>query len=86
MSGKARVLSFLQDYPAQWHYGRDIAIEANVSRGTIYIILGVLEEEGKVQRRLETVAHPDGRLPRPQYRITRAGLLATPPIGGEAFA
>jgi DNA-binding transcriptional ArsR family regulator len=87
MNSKAKVLAFLQAHPSGWHYGLDIARGAKVSRATIYLHLGSLEDESKVERRLESPVYQHvNRLPRPLFRITREGLRE--PIGdhGEAIA
>jgi DNA-binding PadR family transcriptional regulator len=73
-AARTRVLRFLQHHPHAWHYGLDIAEEAHVSRASIYIYLGSLEEDGFVDRRHEPGPVPHGGMPRTQYRITRSGM------------
>jgi PadR family transcriptional regulator, regulatory protein PadR len=68
-----QVLGLLRDAPAGM-YGLEIVEASNgrVKRGTIYVILGRLEEKGFVEARTKRTPGQPG-LPRPVYRITGLG-------------
>lgn len=86
MRGIDKVLRFLQDNPSDWWYGRDIAKHAGVARSGVYIYLSTLEDQGKVQRRLEPQACSPECMRRTQYRITREGLREPVGIAGLSGA
>jgi hypothetical protein len=50
MTTKERLLDYLRAHP-EWHYGLDLVKALGISRATIYIYLGGLEETGLVERR-----------------------------------
>ena len=67
-----RVLrAFLED-PADPRYGYDLMKAAGLKSGTLYPLLGRLEEERLVTSAWETPQH-DGQRPRKYYRLTAKG-------------
>lgn len=72
MSERDRLLEYLQD-----NHGLDLCKAVKISRGSIYVHLGALEDEGLVDRKQDPVGS-DGRVPRPMYRASRSGGL---PLG-----
>jgi len=67
-----RVLrAFLVD-PASPRYGYDLMKAAGLTSGTLYPLLGRLEEEKLVTSAWETPQH-DGQRPRKYYRLTADG-------------
>ena len=58
-----------------WLYGKELAERAHVGRGTVYVYLERLEDQGLIESREEPPkAH--GMLARRVYRITSRGLRA----------
>jgi PadR family transcriptional regulator, regulatory protein PadR len=67
-----RVLrAFLED-PAAPRYGYDLMKAAGLTSGTLYPLLGRLEDEKLVTSAWETPQH-DGQRPRKYYRLTADG-------------
>ena len=67
-----RVLrAFLED-PAKPRYGYDLMRAAGLKSGTLYPLLGRLEEEKLVTSAWE-IPQQDGQRPRKYYRLTAAG-------------
>lgn len=64
---RAAVLAWLKANPG-WHYAPEIRQALHIDRGTIYIVLGDLEDEGVVDTRFLPQLYSD--LPRTQYRAT----------------
>jgi PadR family transcriptional regulator, regulatory protein PadR len=74
-----RVMQLLQDAP-KGLYGLQIVERSNgaIKRGSVYVLLGRLEEKGFIDvTRTQEANHPG--LPRPHYRLNAAGarVLAT---------
>lgn len=67
------VLSLLRDEP-QGMYGLEMvnASDGRLARGTVYVLLGRLEEKGYVHSRVAKKADHPG-LPRPRYTLTAPG-------------
>lgn len=59
------ILAWLRGNPG-WHYASDIAKGCFVSRSSIYVHLGRLEERGKIRRDYEQTDRPG--MPRTMYR------------------
>lgn len=59
-------------------YGLQLVRESGgaLKTGSIYVLLGRLEDKGLVQSRREDQNHLGGLIPRVLYRITPAGLTA----------
>jgi DNA-binding PadR family transcriptional regulator len=74
------VLGILRDHPAGM-YGLEMigASDGSLKRGTIYVLLGRMEDKGYVKSKVDKQASHPG-LPRPRYTLTALGqraLLAT---------
>src|SRR5579871_6097843 len=67
-----RVLRAFLDDPADPRYGYDLMKAAGLKSGTLYPLLGRLEEERLVTSAWETPQH-DGQRPRKYYRLTAKG-------------
>jgi PadR family transcriptional regulator, regulatory protein PadR len=68
-----RVLrAFLAD-PAVPRYGYDLMKAAGLTSGTLYPMLGRLEDDGLVTSAWE-IPHQDGQRPRRYYRLTGEGI------------
>jgi PadR family transcriptional regulator, regulatory protein PadR len=70
-----RVLRVLVADPAAQHYGYDLMKAARLASGTLYPMLGRLQEEGLITSQWEQ-RPPDGRPPRKYYQLTGEGLRA----------
>jgi DNA-binding PadR family transcriptional regulator len=70
------VLGLLRDHPAGM-YGLEMmaASDAKLKRGTIYVLLGRMEEKGYLTSKVDKRVNHSG-LPRPRYRITALGQRA----------
>lgn len=70
------ILRCLKDEP-KGLYGLEIvrAARGEISRGSVYTLLGRLEDKGFVQSRIKRDADHGG-LPRPRYTLTALGGLA----------
>lgn len=85
------VLSLLMNSP-QGLYGLEVVEQSNkeVKRGSVYVLLGRLEEKGYVERTTPKVDASYPGLPRPIYKITAPGrkvlALADQLDMKEAFA
>jgi DNA-binding PadR family transcriptional regulator len=68
------VLSLLMNAP-QGLYGLEVVEQSNkeVKRGSVYVLLGRLEEKGYVERTTPKVDASYPGLPRPIYKITAPG-------------
>lgn len=76
-----KLLQYLIDHPT-WHYGLDLVKAGQGNRGTIYISLGRLEEDGYIEQRLEPEPSvPALQLRRTQYRAT-GKRVPEPDMGG----
>lgn len=73
---QALILDILRQHP-KGLFGLDIVRLSNgkLGRGTVYLSLGRLEEQGLVKSRL--VPHPHVPMGRPLYTITRGGHRAS---------
>lgn len=62
--------------------------EGVVSRGSVYVLLGRLEEKGFVKVLPQKVKPPHGGLPRPKYQLTAEGarVLSTAEALGMEFS
>ena len=73
--GEMVVMRILQNEPAGM-YGLEIVESSNkaIKRGSVYVLLGRLEEKGfvKMQRPKADPTYPG--LPRPTYRLTAEGM------------
>jgi PadR family transcriptional regulator, regulatory protein PadR len=71
----ARVLDLFLREPAKPRFGRDIIVGASIKSGSLYPILGRLEERGILEARWEglDVARRDGRQPRVEYLLAGDG-------------
>src|SRR5579859_7984490 len=67
-----RVLRAFLDDPADPRYGYDLMKAAGLKSGTLYPLLGRLEEEKLVTSAWET-PQQDGQRPRKYYRLTAKG-------------
>jgi DNA-binding PadR family transcriptional regulator len=67
-----RVLRALLEDPAEPRYGYDLMKAAGLKSGTLYPLLGRLEEEKLVTSAWET-PQQDGQRPRKYYRLTAKG-------------
>jgi PadR family transcriptional regulator, regulatory protein PadR len=68
------LLLMLQD-PSKPFYGLEISRKANLQRGTLYPILGRLEDAGLITGEWETIdPTAEGRRARRYYRLTDDGL------------
>ncbi len=80
------VLLFLQD-PSRHYYGLEIAREAELQRGTLYPLLGRLEDAGWISGERESIDPTvEGRPPRTYYRLTDEGLRQATQIRDEVLA
>jgi DNA-binding PadR family transcriptional regulator len=72
------ILQLLREHP-QGMYGLDLVRASNgqIGRGTVYVHLGRLEEEGLVESK--RVRDPNSGLERPLYKLSRRGLRI--PVG-----
>ncbi len=70
---------FLRD-PSGEHYGLDIATTTGLKSGSLYPILGRLEDNGWVSSRWEDIEPTDeGRPRRRYYRLTPDGIAMAKP-------
>ena len=78
------VLAVLLDAPAADHYGLDIAEKAGLKSGSLYPILGRLEDRGWLASRWEDIdPAAEGRPRRRYYRLTADGYsLAREALAG----
>ena len=67
-----RVLRVLLEDPAEPRYGYDLMKAAGLKSGTLYPLLGRLEDEKLVASAWETPGQ-DGQRPRKYYRLTARG-------------
>jgi PadR family transcriptional regulator PadR len=67
-----RVLRALLEDPAEPRYGYDLMKAAGLKSGTLYPLLGRLEDEKLVTSAWETPGQ-DGQRPRKYYRLTAVG-------------
>jgi len=67
------ILGMLRDEPAGM-YGLELVRESGgrLARGTVYVLLGRLEEKGYVRSKVQRNAEHPG-LPRPRYALTAQG-------------
>jgi DNA-binding PadR family transcriptional regulator len=70
------VLGLLRDHPAGM-YGLEIigVSEGGLKRGTIYVLLGRMEDKGYVKSKVDKQANHPG-MPRPRYTLTALGQRA----------
>lgn len=69
------VLGALQEAPAAWRHGYELAKETGLRSGTLYPVLIRLADRGLVEARWEE-EQPAGRPRRHLYRLTSDGLAA----------
>ena len=71
-------VSVLQAVAKDYKYGFDIMDATGLPSGTVYPILGRLEENGHLRSRWEdqSIAHDQKRPPRRYYEITAPGATA----------
>jgi DNA-binding PadR family transcriptional regulator len=72
---EALVLELLLRMPASAKYGLEMVAESNgqLSRGTIYVTLGRMEDKGYVESRPEEPDRLSSGIPRRLYRVTGYG-------------
>lgn len=69
------VLSALSRSSQRWQYGYDLLRETGLKSGTLYPILGRLQQGGWLEQRWQKASEP-GRPPRHLYRLSRQGKIA----------
>jgi DNA-binding PadR family transcriptional regulator len=81
------VLRALLDDPAADHYGLELMEATGLKSGTLYPILGRLEDRGWIVGRWEDVDPSEvGRAPRRYYRLTASGTAEARAVWNDALA